>query len=144
VAGGREIWGLPRNWLSLRGRRIERVTVRQGNRLLCSFNYNRQGLATVVRRVWFQYLGSDLLYSQLNLSLNLVWFHLEVPAESPFASLAFRSALVNRSHQMRLVVRQKWQRATTFSYRKYLKQIMQAYKLKGKLVPLRILEILKT
>jgi len=68
VVGFLHMWTIQTQWLVVRNLgppkemaeftwRRKRVTVRQGNRLLCSFNYNRQGfwVATVVRRVWFQY-----------------------------------------------------------------------------------------
>lgn len=127
VAGGREIWGLPKELAEFTWEKgdQERVTVCQGNRLLCSFNYNRQGFG------WRQWLGasgfstngSDLLLfpAELESHLGLVSSNLEVPAQSPFASLALGQPwLTVHCDQMRLVVSAPevvGQRATTFSYR---------------------------
>ena len=111
VAGGREIWGLPKELAEFtweKGNR-DRVTVRQGNRLLCSFSYAQQGLGW---RQWlgassFSMLGSNLLSypAKLDAHLSLVSSNLEVPAESPFASLALGQPwLTVRSDAMHLKV----------------------------------------
>lgn len=108
VAGGREIWGLPKEIAEFRWDK-EHVTVRQGNRLLCSFNYNRQGFGW---QQWlgasgFSTLGSDLLIfpAELESHLGLVSSKLEVPPESPFASLSLcQPWLTVHCDQMRMVV----------------------------------------
>lgn len=108
VAGGREIWGLPKElaeftWES------DRVSVRQGDQLLCSLNYGQQGFG------WRQWLGasgfsskdSDLLIfpAELDSRLSLVSSKLEIPAESPFANVALGQPwLTVRCDEMRLKV----------------------------------------
>jgi len=108
VAGGREIWGLPKELAEFTWEQ-ERVTVRQGNRLLCSLSYNRQGfgMQQSLGASSFSTLGSNLLLfpAQLESRLGLVSSKLEVPAESPFASLKLgQHWLTVHSEQMRLVV----------------------------------------
>jgi len=95
VAGGREIWGLPKElaeftWEKREGDRAN-VTVRQGNKQLCSLNYSQQGIA------WkfpfngnvFSALNSDLLLfkGELEARIGLVNGQLDIPTESPFSSL---------------------------------------------------------
>src|SRR4028119_2333800 len=53
VAGGREIWGLPKELAEFTWDNGSRVTVRQGNKLLCSLNYNQQSFG------WRQWLGAS-------------------------------------------------------------------------------------
>ncbi len=119
VAGGREIWGLPKELAEFTWEKgdaygkdsviRDRVTVRQGNQLLCSLSYTQQGFGW---RQWlgasgFSTLGSNLLSypAQLDSRLGLVSSKLEVPAESPFASLANGQPwLTVHCDQMRLVV----------------------------------------
>jgi len=97
VAGGREIWGLPKEIaeFSWNG---DCVTVRQGNQLLCSLNYNRQ---TFGWRQWlavstFSTLGSNLLVFKSEFESQLGWVSskLAVPVESPFASLGYGQPLL--------------------------------------------------
>jgi hypothetical protein len=113
IAGGREIWGLPKEMAEFTWENGERVTVRQGNRLLCSLNYNRQSFPSAFGwRQWlgassFSTLGSDLLVfpAELESRLGLVSSNLEVPAESPFASLSLGQPwLTIHCDQMCLVV----------------------------------------
>ncbi len=102
VAGGREIWGLPKEIADFTWQKTntsgkdstlsDRVTVSQGSRILCSLNYSQQSFGW---RQWlgassFSTLNSDLLIfpAQLDSRLGLISSKLEVPAESPFASLA--------------------------------------------------------
>ncbi len=90
VAGGREIWGLPKELAEFMWER-DHVFVRQGNRRLCSFSYSQQGYGWRQRlsASSFSTLGSDLLLFPFEVEsrLGLVSSKLEVPAESPFASL---------------------------------------------------------
>ncbi len=63
VAGGREIWGLPKELAEFTWEQGNHVTVHQGNRKLCSLKYNQQILAW---RQWlsasgFSAKGADLL-----------------------------------------------------------------------------------
>lgn len=126
VAGGREIWGLPKELAEFtweKGKQ-ERVTVRQGNRLLCRFSYNQQSFG------WQQWLGASsfstidsnllLFPAELDSRLGLVGSNLDVPAESPFASLDLGQPwLTVHCDQMRLVVNAPevlGQRAAEFSH----------------------------
>ena len=90
VAGGREIWGLPKEiaeftWTD------RSVTVRQGDRTLCSLKYHRQsfGFPIPLGASSFSSLGSNLLIfpAQLKARLGLVSSQLEIPLESPFGEL---------------------------------------------------------
>lgn len=111
VAGGREIWGLPKELAEFTWEKgaQERVEVRQGNRILCGFSYNRQGFG------WRQWLGASgfstngsnllLFPAELESQLGLVSSKLEVPVESPFASLALGQPwLTVHCNQMHLKV----------------------------------------
>ena len=132
VAGGREIWGLPKEIAEFTWEKgdayakdfVQRVTVRQGNRLLCSLNYNPSSFG------WRQWLaapnfstnGSNLLLfpAELEAHLGLVSSKLEIPAESPFAKLNIGQPwLTVHCDQMRLVVGAPevvGQKAAEFSY----------------------------
>jgi len=125
VAGGREIWGLPKELAEFTWDNSNRVTVRQGNKLLCSLNYTPLSFGW---RQWlgasgFSTLGSDLLIfpAQLDSRLSFISSKLEVPAESPFASLAIGQPwLTVRADEMILKVAAPevvGQRSAAFSYR---------------------------
>lgn len=124
VAGGREIWGLPKeladfNWED------NQVTVRQGNRILCRLNYNHQSFGWRQRlgASSFSTLGSNILVfpAELEARLGLVSSKLKVPAESPFAGLNMSQPLLTvHADQMQLKVDAPavvGQRAVEFSYR---------------------------
>jgi len=109
VAGGREIWGLPKELAEFSWEQGERVTVRQGNQKLCSLNYNRQSLAWRSRlgASSFSAKGSDLLIfpAELESLLGLIGSKLEVPAESPFSGIGLgQPFLTVRCEQMSLRV----------------------------------------
>ncbi|MBW4565737.1 MAG: acetoacetate decarboxylase family protein [Mojavia pulchra JT2-VF2] len=105
VAGGREIWGLPKELADFNWEKGERVTVSQGNRKLCTLNYNQQTLAW---RQWlgassFSAMGADLLIfpAQFESRLGLIGSQLEVPAESPFFGMGLgQPFLTARYEQM--------------------------------------------
>ncbi len=108
VAGGREIWGLPKELADFTWEN-GRVTVRQGNRILCSLSYNRQGFGWQQRgsASSFSTIGSDLLLFPFEFEsrFGLVGSKLEVPAESPFASLSLGQPWLTIScDQLRLSV----------------------------------------
>ncbi|MFB2934834.1 acetoacetate decarboxylase family protein [Aerosakkonemataceae cyanobacterium BLCC-F154] len=93
VAGGREIWGLPKElaeftWLS--GKESS-VTVRQGNQELCSLTYTKPSLALPLSLALpsFSSSVSDLLLfkGEFASRMGLVSGKLQIPTESPFASL---------------------------------------------------------
>lgn len=91
VAGGREIWGLPKEMAEFTWKDDNRVSVQQGNRTLCHLNYNRQGFGLKQRlsASSFSSMGSNLLLfpAEVESRFGLVSSKLEIPAESPFASL---------------------------------------------------------
>ncbi len=94
VAGGREIWGLPKelaefNWL--KGEESN-VTVRQGNQQLCSLTYSQPSFGLPIIPLSgpvLSSLGTDLLLfkGEFESRLGLINSKLVVPAESPFSSL---------------------------------------------------------
>ncbi len=94
VAGGREIWGLPKEMADFSGNNGN-VRVCQNNRELCNFSY-KKGLFNF--STWwkqelsgssFSGLDSELLYfeNQFQSQVALVQGNLEIPQQSPFASL---------------------------------------------------------
>ncbi|MBW4511415.1 MAG: acetoacetate decarboxylase family protein [Scytonematopsis contorta HA4267-MV1] len=93
VAGGREIWGLPKELAEFSWENNERVTVQQGNKKLCSLGYQKQSLTLRPPQITvsgFSTMGTDLLMfpAKFSSSLGFVGSKLEIPAESPFAELA--------------------------------------------------------
>jgi hypothetical protein len=93
VAGGREIWGLPKElaeftWLT--GEESS-VIVRQGNKELCILSYTKPSLALPVSLALpsFGASISDFLLFKAEFAtrVGLVSGKLQVPTESPFASL---------------------------------------------------------
>ncbi|MEA5514268.1 acetoacetate decarboxylase family protein [Nodularia sp. UHCC 0506] len=90
VAGGREIWGLPKELADFTWEE-KRVTVRQGNVLLCNLNYNQQRLGWRQRlgAASFSRMGNNLLRFdfEFEAGLGLVGSKLEVGADSPFAGI---------------------------------------------------------
>ena len=125
VAGGREIWGLPKEMADFTWEQDNRVTVRQGNRTLCSLGYNRQSFG------WRQWIGASsfssmesnllLFPAEAEFSLGLVGSKLEIPSESPFASLNIGQPLLTvHADNMSLKVKAPevvGQKAAEFSYR---------------------------
>lgn len=124
VAGGREIWGLPKEMADFTWSG-DRVTVTQGNRKLCSCKYNRQGFGLQQRlgASSFSSMSSDLLLfpAELESRLGLVSSKLEIPSESPFSSLNIGQPLLTvHADNMRLKVGAPevvGQTAAQFSYR---------------------------
>ncbi|MEH2107516.1 acetoacetate decarboxylase family protein [Nostoc sp.] len=109
VAGGREIWGLPKEVAEFTWEQGKDVTVHQGNRKLCSLNYNQQNFAWQQRlRVsTFSVKGADLLIfpAEFESLLGLIGSKLEIPAESPFSTIGLSQPwLTVRCEQMRLRV----------------------------------------
>lgn len=124
VAGGREIWGLPKElaeftWTD------NSVTVCQDNRLLCSLNYSRQGfgLQQKLGASAFSTQGTDLLLfpAEVEARFGLVSGKLEIPNHSPFSALEIGQPwLTVHAEQMRLLVDAPTvvgQKVTEFSYR---------------------------
>jgi hypothetical protein len=109
VAGGREIWGLPKELAEFTWKEGEHVTVHQGNRKLCSLKYNRQTLAwrQELRASGFSVKGTDLLIfpAEFQSLLGLIGSQLEIPAESPFSGIGLGQPwLTVRCEQMSLRV----------------------------------------
>ncbi|RCJ28642.1 acetoacetate decarboxylase [Nostoc minutum NIES-26] len=109
VAGGQEIWGLPKELAEFTWEQEKRVTVRQGNQLLCSLNYNQQNFAWRQRfsASSFSAKSADLLMFPFECEslLGLIGSQLEVFAESPFSEIGLgQPTLTVRYEQMRLKV----------------------------------------
>ncbi|MEA5593624.1 acetoacetate decarboxylase family protein [Rivularia sp. UHCC 0363] len=94
VAGGREIWGLPKEMAEFSWNDGS-VRVSQNNRELCTLRYQK-GLLNL--SIWWQQglnassfsgLGSELLLfeNQFKTQVGLLKGNLEIPQASPFASL---------------------------------------------------------
>ncbi|MEH2237802.1 acetoacetate decarboxylase family protein [Nostoc sp.] len=109
VAGGREIWGLPKELAEFTWKQGKYVTVHQGNRKLCSLKYNQQSLAWRQRlsASSFSAKGADLLIfpAEFESVLGLIGSKLEIPAESPFSGIGLGQPwLTVRCEQMSLRV----------------------------------------
>lgn len=93
VAGGREIWGLPKELAEFSWVKGDQsnVTVRQGNQQLCSLTYSQPSfdLPIPLSGSVFSNLATDLLLfkGEFKSHLGLINSKLVVAAESPFASL---------------------------------------------------------
>jgi acetoacetate decarboxylase len=110
MAGGREIWGLPKELAQFTWDLGEQsqVLVRQADRELCTLHYGRQ------RRLWRQplflpvlsRLGGDLLSFKGTFSaqVGLGKGRVDIPSESPFAALGLaRAARTYHYNEMRFV-----------------------------------------
>lgn len=109
VAGGREIWGLPKEIAEFTWEEGEHVTVHQGNQKLCSFKYNRQSLAwrQELSASCFSVKGADLLIfpTKFESVLGLIGSNLKIPTESPFSGIGLGQPwLTVRCEQMSLRV----------------------------------------
>ncbi|WP_254566592.1 acetoacetate decarboxylase family protein [Oscillatoria sp. HE19RPO] len=93
VAGGREIWGLPKELAEFTWEKDDRdrVMVRQGDRLLCSLDFSLKTFRFPIPFAFpsFSTLGSNLLLfpGELTSHIGLVDSRLVVPPESPFSML---------------------------------------------------------
>lgn len=93
VAGGREIWGLPKEMAEFRWEdgQKPRVQVTQGNRQLCSLSYSQPSIALPIPFSGdvLSRLGSNwlLFKGQLQAQIGPIGGHLEIPVSSPFAYL---------------------------------------------------------
>jgi acetoacetate decarboxylase len=96
VAGGRNIWGLPKELADFSWSE-DRVAVSQGDRSLCQVRYDRFGLPLTP---WgkielsgnvFGGLATDILAFTGDFETSLKWisFDLSIPDESPFATINF-------------------------------------------------------
>ncbi len=108
VAGGREVWGLPKE-LAQFSWEASSVTVSQSGNLLCKFNYQRQsfGLPLKLSASAFSCKESNLLIFPAFVEANfgLVSSKLEIPTTSPFASLNISQPILTvHSARLKLVV----------------------------------------
>ena len=108
VAGGREVWGLPKE-LAQFSWEASSVTVSQSGNLLCKFNYQRQsfGLPLKLSASAFSCKESNLLIFPAFVEANfgLVSSNLEIPTTSPFAELNIsQPILAVHSDRLKLVV----------------------------------------
>ncbi len=108
VAGGREVWGLPKE-LARFSWEASSVTVSQSGNLLCKFNYQRQsfGLPLKLSASAFSCKKSNLLIFPAFVEANfgLVSSNLEIPTTSPFAELNIGQPILTvHSDRLNLVV----------------------------------------
>jgi hypothetical protein len=102
VAGGREIWGLPKEMASFTWTK-DSVSVSQKDRQLCRLVYQKDWFS--LSSWWkqplsgdvFGGLGSDLLLftGKFQAKLEMLKGNLEIPSESPFASLNLKQPLLS-------------------------------------------------
>ena len=108
VAGGREVWGLPKE-LAQFSWEASSVTVSQSGNLLCKFNYQRQsfGLPLKLSASAFSCKESNLLIfpAFVEAKFGLVSSSLEIPTTSPFAELNIGQPILTvHSDRLNLVV----------------------------------------
>jgi len=109
VAGGREIWGLPKEFADFSWGENS-VTVQQSNSTLCTLNYNSLfslGLKPRLGASSFSTKNADLLIFTFDVEaqFGLVNAQLKVPSNSPFADLIVGQPWLAISvTQMRLTV----------------------------------------
>lgn len=109
VAGGREIWGLPKELAQFTWEQQSCVHVSQGDQLLCSLNHEWQlpSWRQQLTGYTFSTLDTDLLHfeAKSDLSLCLGGAKLQVPRESPFFEVGLSKAWLNfYCDRLRLVV----------------------------------------
>jgi hypothetical protein len=98
MAGGQEIWGLPKELAQFTWEKDKqhRIVVRQGDRQLCTLSHGRQRWLWQQRLTMpsFSVLGSELFFfkGEIGARLGVAGGRLEVPAESPFAVLGLGRA----------------------------------------------------
>lgn len=130
VAGGREIWGLPKELAEFTWEKNvsttapeNRVTVRQGERMLCSLSYSQPsfGLPVPFQGNVLSTLGASILLFQGKVegSTGLVSSKLTIPTESPFVNLGLGqpwiTAYCDRLHLVADAPDVVGQRETAFS-----------------------------
>jgi hypothetical protein len=92
VAGGREIWGLPKEMAEFMWNDRE-VVVRQNNTIVCQVTYKKSPLRTWWKQKFsgngFGQMADNFLYfkSYFESTIGLVKAKLEISPESPFANL---------------------------------------------------------
>ncbi|OLP15495.1 acetoacetate decarboxylase [Leptolyngbya sp. 'hensonii'] len=97
VAGGREIWGLPKELAQFTWESGQ-CTVRQGDRLLCRLSYQQPFYLwqQSLKVPSFGNLQGSLLWfeGQAQFRLGLTWAQLEIPEASPFFDLHLGSPVM--------------------------------------------------
>jgi hypothetical protein len=105
VAGGREIWGLPKEMAKFSWQE-KKVVVEQNNLTLCSLEY-QQGWVNLstwwnqkFRGESFGIFNSDLLIFTTNFNTKIAWVKglLNIPDNSPFSSMALGRPLITLSY----------------------------------------------
>lgn len=109
VAGGREIWGLPKELAQFTWEQQTCVHVHQGDQLLCSLSREWQlpRWQQQLTGYTFSALNTDLLHfaAKGDLRLCLSGAKLQVPRESPFSKVGLGQAWLNfYCDRLRLVV----------------------------------------
>jgi hypothetical protein len=91
VAGGREIWGLPKELAEFKWEGHNRVTVSQGKNILCRLTYTQPSLSLPLSLTVpaFGYQQGRILHFQNHFKCNvsLISGQVEIPSESPFYPL---------------------------------------------------------
>lgn len=91
VAGGREIWGLPKELATFEWENGNTIKVYQGSKLLYSLNYQPKNwsLPLSLTLPSFGILSSNVLKFQATFksNLSLINSQFKIPTESPFANL---------------------------------------------------------
>lgn len=108
VAGGREVWGLPKELAQFTWTENS-VTVSQADNLLCKLDYHRQslGLPLKLSASAFSCLNSNLAIfpAIVESKFGLVSSKLEIPSNSPFAALNISQPILTiDSDRLNLVV----------------------------------------
>lgn len=116
VAGGREIWSLPKEFADFTWEKVSQnssqsentITVSQGNQTLCQLSYHLPNLTFPVPfsgDVFSIKLDSILLFKgEFSANIGLCSSQLQIPVESPFASLGLeRPFLTFYCRNLRLV-----------------------------------------
>lgn len=126
VAGGRHIWGLPKELAHFAWDLGDQpaVEVRQGDRPLCNLRSHWQlpGIRQSIAVPAFSIRDRRLMqfHGQATLNLHVMGATLEVPSESPFAWLGFGNSWLSfYGESMNLVVDEPTllrERETSFSY----------------------------
>lgn len=108
VAGGREIWGLPKELAEFQWEGCHSVTVSQGKNILCRLTYTQPSLSLPLSLTvpGFGYQQGRILHfqNQFNFNLSLMKSQVEIPPESVFYPLNLDSPWFTLSqHSLNLV-----------------------------------------
>lgn len=91
MAGGRTLWGLPKEMAQFEWETPSSVTIKQGDRLLCNLrsHWNLAGIEHPIQVPAFSLLNSQLVQfsGQGNLKWHWAGVDVKIPTESPIADL---------------------------------------------------------